>query len=359
MRLINFSITATRRRLRGTVAFALIISVCFGGVLGVSQVSHAEDTTSIAGAPSKNGAIDPTRSRLSYQVEPGQVISDEYIVINSGTSAAQVTLLATDAYNASDGTFALLLTAATPKDVGTWVNFSGAPTASFTLAAGEKRVVPFAINVPADASPGDHAGGLVVSSITDGDKVKIDRRVATRLYLRVKGDIQALLTISSVDAEYAPSLNPFDGRVNMTFTISNTGNVALGGQAATVVTGLFGIPLTNTDHAEIPELLPGNSRTMTITANGVGQWIVLNPTMTVTATVDDGAIKPSTLPSAQRSAVVFAMPWTLLLILLIGGGIYVYRRWRHRRNIKLSEAWSAYLESQEAQQAAGAGADKD
>lgn len=352
MRLFTLSPLRTRRPLFLAFAALLAFSVLACSVVTDSFSARAEDTAGIAGAPSDGGKIDQTRSRFSYQVEPGQVIQDEYLVSNSGSTASEVSVYATDAYNLDNGDYALLESNLAPQDVGTWVTFAdGSNRMVLSLAPGESRSLPFTVTVPADASPGDHAGGMIISSLTDSDQVKLDRRIATRLYLRVKGDVTALMTVSSISAEYVPSFNPFAGTTNIAFTITNNGNVSLGANAVATVKGLFGIPLSGIVRLEIPEMLPGTSRSMVVPVEGVGQWIFLNPTIGIVGTVDDDAINPGPLPTAERDVPLFVAPWALLIILALAAGVYFFIRWRRKRDLSRAQAWMEFMDSEEKRRA--------
>lgn len=352
MRLLSAEPRIRSLSLRAVIALVMGVALAMSSVTLGSLAAHAEDTAGIAGAPSDAGKVDQTRSRFSYQVEPGQVIQDEYLVSNSGSTSADVTVYATDAYNLANGDFGLLDSNLEPQDVGTWVTLDGgAKRVSLTLAPGESKVIPFTVSVPADASPGDHAGGMIISSLTDSAQVKLDRRIATRLYLRVKGDVTALMTVSSIAADYVPSFNPFAGTVNITFTLTNNGNVSLGASTASVVKGLFGIPLSGVSRTDVPEMLPGTSRTMTVSVEGVGQWIYLNPTVSIAGTIDEDAINPGPLPTAERDVPLFVPPLALLLIAAIAAGIYYFLRWRRKRDHARAEAWLEFMDAEEKRRA--------
>lgn len=65
------------------------------------------------------------------------------------------------------------------------------------MPAGKRADIPFEFKVPANATPGDHIGGLVASvrqteESADGQRPEVERRVAARVYLRVTGPVQAL-----------------------------------------------------------------------------------------------------------------------------------------------------------------------
>jgi hypothetical protein len=200
--------------------------------------------------------------------------------------------------------------------------------------------------VPADAGPGDHAGGLVVSSQKGDGQILVDRRVATRLYVRVPGELQPALTIANVSAEYRPEWNPFTGSTAVTFTVRNSGNVALGATMLVGAKAVFGIPAGTAQRQELPELLPGSTRTVTVVVPGTPQVGYLNPYVQLQPTVEKDALNPGPLALVSRDTLVPAVPWWLLVLIVLIAGFFLYRRWRRRSDGKRAEAWIAYTEEE-------------
>ena len=331
-------------RARSGAAALLIAAAIFGSA---ASPALADDVDGVGASPAADGAADQTRSRFSYQVEPGQTISDEYLVVNTGTTAQQVTVYATDAFNNDDGNFDLLGAAEAPTDAGSWVTFEGGVgRLVLDLLPEESRIVPFTVTVPADAAPGDHAGGIIASALSDSGQISLDRRVGVRLYVRVKGELQPSLSVSSMTASYEGSLNPFAGEVTMTMTVRNAGNVAMGATTINNVRGLFGIPLSGDVNIEIPELLPGTSRTVTTVVPGVGPWLLLSPHMSLVATIDDNAFNPGPLPRAERENTLFAVPWALLMLILVAAVVTAVVRIRRRANDRKAQEWMEYTEAE-------------
>jgi dihydroorotate dehydrogenase (fumarate) len=327
-------------------AIASIVLVLAG------SVAFAEESLSISASPADNGKIDQERSRFSYQLDPGQSVADEFFVQNTGTVEQAVSIYATDAFNSEDGGFALLDSSETPTDVGSWVVFEGGlGRLDITLAPGQSRVFSFTMTAPTEATPGDHVGGIVVSATSDAGQVVLDRRIATRLYARVKGDLTPLLAISAVDAAYTGDFfNPFGGTTTITTTLSNTGNVSLGANVLAGVNGLFGIPLAQFARLEVPELLPGTTRTYSFEVTGVGAWVYLNPYVKLVGTIDEDAINPGPMPTMERSVVLFVVPWHFLIALIVAGAVVVGLRARARSNEDRAAEWIAYAAAQSAQQ---------
>jgi dihydroorotate dehydrogenase (fumarate) len=329
------------------VAVGLAVMTAFSGSLAI-----AEETLSISAAPAANGAIDESRSSFSFQLEPGQSVADEYFVQNSGNVDQTISVYATDAFNSENGDFALLDTSDAPTDVGSWITFDGGlPRVDFTLKAGQSKIVGFSLAVPAEASPGDHAGGIVVSAQSEAGQVTLDRRVATRLYARIKGELVAQLSIGSLEALYdGEFFNPFGGTATITATVSNTGNVSLGADVVAGVNGIFGIPIAQAPAIEVPELLPGTTRTYTFEVTGVGAWVYLNPYVKLVGTIDPDALDPGELPSLERGVTLFVVPWHFLLLLVIVGVLMIQLRSRARINEQREKEWVAYAAAQAAQE---------
>ena len=306
----------------------------------------AEESDSISAAPAAGAEPDANRTRFSYQLEPGQSVDDAYFVRNSGTTVQEITVFATDAVTDVDGGFGMRATGDTPVDAGSWVRFADdASSVVLSLGPGESRVLPFSLTVPADARPGDHAGGVVASATTPGEQVSLERRVATRLYARVGGELQPAMTISSVAASYQPTLNPFSGTATVTYTVTNTGNVSLIPVTVVSVRGLFGIPMSSFERAELSEMLPGDVRTLSVSLDGVGQWVFLNPVIDLATSVDADAPSPGVLPKAQRDTVLFVVPWALLVVLAVAGIVWLIIRQRRNRNDARAREWAAHIEA--------------
>lgn len=334
-----------------SAALALIAAAAVS--LGLSSAGSARaddapapnDTIGISAAPQSADAASP-RSRFSYQMGPGQELDDVYVVTNVGSTPQSFTVFATDAFNTDEGGYGLLETGVAPTDAGAWVAFSGQPSVAVQLEPGASTEVPFRVAVPADARPGDHAAGLAVSALSNDGQVLVDRRVGTRLYVRVPGDLQPLLSIDGMSASYTPSLNPLDGETAVTFTVRNAGNVALAGRLKAEVRGLFGIGVSGEVGAEVDEMLPGSTRTVTTTVSGVGQWIYLSPAVTLYPSVDQQALNPGPLRSVSRDTVLFVVPWALLAALIIGLLVWGGLRLRRRIDDRRARAWVEYTEAE-------------
>lgn len=318
-------------------------------------VAHADDAESIAGGPCDDGGAADGRSRFTYDAVPGQQVSDCYLVKNTGTVAQQVTVYATDAFNTEAGDFALLDASAAPTDTGSWVSLEdGSARMQFELAAGASRPVRFTLTVPADAGPGDHAGGLIVSAQTPSDQILVDRRVGTRMYVRVPGDLQSLLNITGMTATYTPTLNPLDGTADVTLTVTNQGNVALAPTLVLSTKSFFGTELTERRLENLDELLPGASHTVTYSLGPVGQFVYVNAAASLYSRGDQTGTTSAVpdAPQVDRDAGMWAVPWILVGILVLAALAVLVGRWRRRRDDRRAAEWMAFTQAEAARTAA-------
>lgn len=340
--------TPLTRSLTTRLSRALAAAIILGSLVSLSAVStaRADDVDGISGAPADQVGADG-RLRFSYQVGPGQHVDDMYIVRNTGTTQQTMTVFATDAYNTDDGGYGLLNTNDAPVDAGSWVRFADGSTQQvIPLEPGQSQLVPFSVDVPADAAPGDHAAGIVISVMSPEGQVMVDRRVATRLYVRVPGDLQPSLTMGSIAASYTGKLNPFTGVASITVTLQNNGNIALSGDLVAGVNTYLGIAATTPVRLEVDELLPGSTRTLTFDVPGVAQLGYLNPYVRVQPTVDEGALDPGQMSEVSRDTVLVAIPWWLVILIGLALAVWLFLRIRGVRDERNAAEWIAFTEAE-------------
>ncbi|MEV5831070.1 DUF916 domain-containing protein [Spirillospora sp. NPDC052242] len=266
------------------------------------------------------------RDYFVYSVSPGQTVKDKVTVTNLGEAAQTFNVYATDAFNTADGSFALLTAAQKPTDVGTWIDFA---QDAYKVAPGETVDVPFTLTVPHDATPGDHGGGIVASvtrreATTGGRTVNVDRRVAARVYLRTAGPLRPALQVSALRTGYASE--PLGvGRMDVTYTVRNTGNVRVAAHAKVSAQGPFGIALGEPVERRIPELLPGGSYTFRERVGDVAPAGRLTASVLLSAT-DPRSGDPVDARPIVRRASLWHVPWVAALLLAGAVGWLIVRR---------------------------------
>jgi len=326
--------------IRRVVTVLVVLAALSCGFVGPALAQGVPPALTPPGEPGRNSwALTPTgtnpnepgsRPNLSYEVPPGQVVDDSVTVWNNSDHQMSFRVYATDAFTTPTGGFDLLTGAQKPIDVGAWVTVDNP---AFTLPANSRTELKLRLSVPADAAPGDHAAGVVASVTSgatddDGNQVTVDRRVGTRMYVRVQGPISPVLAVDAVNVAYRGTANPLgSGSFDVSYTVRNTGNIRLSARQRIATSGLFGVGAESRSPADLPELLPGAVVTLTETFDGVRPWVRLSGDVTIEPYSATATLDPP--PEAStRSAGAWAVPWTLvaLLVLLVAGLRFVRRR---------------------------------
>jgi hypothetical protein len=295
----------------------------------------ADDATwSVEPGGQENGG---GRSAFIYTLKPGQVFQDVVSVSNVSDVPLTFDLYATDAYNTKvDAAFALLDDGVPPVDAGSWVTLT---TNQITVQPNTRADIPFQVAVPQEATPGDHIAGIIAAADIPspqvdqtGATVQVRRRVATRMYVRVEGPVQADLQITQLQVDEQSALFPpltGSGQADITYEIRNTGNIRLTPTADLVVTGWFGRTIHRFEPHEIPELLPGGSVLVTESFTGLPPLEHLTAELTVTATPEPG--QPDLVVTGSASFWAVSWLFVLLLALIVLAVVLVVLRARRRR----------------------------
>lgn len=322
-------------RLRTRAAASVVLATSLLALLSFIAPSAARaDTTqppawSIDTVDSDRGT---DRQNFSYDVNPGDVITDSITVTNTGPGALTLTIYAADAFTTATGAVDILESGEPSVDAGTWV----APGAgSISLEPGASIDVPFTLTVPADATPGDHSAAIVASLLPGDstDQVKVERRLGLRIDMRVSGELAPTAEIRSLATNWgAAGFNPFaGGTTTVSYELVNTGNVRLASLEDLRLSGIGGAARVALTGGEIPELLPGSAVTITreVTSSAIGP---LNGALTVYLQPVGAFTDVPVAVTAELSA--FALPWSLVVLavvlLLLVAGI-VFWVWRRRR----------------------------
>ncbi|GAA2011278.1 WxL protein peptidoglycan domain-containing protein [Microbacterium ulmi] len=320
---------ATSPRLVPAVLLGLALAVLPG--IGVAA-DTGNVTWGVRAADNEHGS---ERRNYAYQLEGGQSLQDAITVTNHSDAPLSLDLYAADGFTTTSGELDLLPRSETSTGVGSWITLGAADV---VIEPGESRDVGFTVAVPADVPPGDYAGGVVTSLRHAGaaQGITVDRRLGIRVHLRVGGELAPRLLIENAGLTYDGALSPFDvGVATATFTVHNAGNARLAAGAAVTLSGPFGLfPATAQELAAIPELLPGDTWTIEVAVPGVVPAFLL--TADVAATPEVVAVASAdglpALDAVHAAATVWAVPWTLLvLVVLIAAGMTAWLRARRRR----------------------------
>jgi hypothetical protein len=146
--------------------------------------------------------------------------------------------------------------------------------------------------------------------------------------MRVAGTLNPSLTVSNIRFEHHGALAPWvPGRGSVRYTVTNEGNTRLQAKQEVRVAGPLGILAATDRPDDLPELLPGSSRTLRTTVDGA--WPAVRVTARVTlepyaSAEDQAGPQPSAVPAAGTRST-WALPLgqvavvvLLLVVLLVG-----------------------------------------
>lgn len=290
------------------------------------------------------------RVSLRHDLDPGQSVDDQLVLTNHGDTDATFRVYASDGVITEEGQFDIRSASHQPEDSGAWIDFGDSigPDSLVEVGAGQSTEIDLTINVPEDATPGDHPAGIVAaigSSEAAAGQLAVESRVGARLHLKVNGEVQPVLSLDNVDSNFRGSWNPFvPGTVETSMTVTNTGNVRLGAVAETTLGGVFGLLESSSEQQTWRELLPGDSIELQLEQQRVWPliWVGGQATLYPQVVGEDthGQIMPVT-----ESVWSLAIGWSqLALLLVIAGIIYLVVRGRKQRQTKREEELAAAVE---------------
>jgi hypothetical protein len=148
--------------------------------------------------------------------------------------------------------------------------------------------------------------------------------------------IGGVLFTSGLTMNYTPSINPLDGRVDMRFSVRNAYKKAVDGKAIFWVTAWFGNTVGHQVEVSVPDIKPGETRMVTATIRGVGQWGILTGHATF---IPPKSLDQVSLTAVTRTGTVVYVPW-FPAVCLAGGSAF----WFAVRRRGLSEFFAMWVQ---------------
>ena len=254
-----------------------------------------------------------------FTLAPGAAVEANAIVSNHTDAAVTLLNYAVDGQSTAQGAFALAAQADAQSNVGSWVTLGAE---AITVPANSDLSVPFRLNVPLTATPGDYAGGIIIQSppiqgettTSTGDaalRLDVIQRQGVRIYLTVAGNATTRLSHGGLNWERSGDA------VSFTLPIQNTGNTILYPKASLSLNSVIGA--TTELQFETPEsILPGATLT-------------LQATLPQAAFIQLGSADATLVSEAgaERLSTAFSyVPWWIILIGLVLVLVLVFGAWR-------------------------------
>lgn len=258
---------------------------------------------------------------FSPQLTPGKTVTDSVTVSNLSASPLAFDLFAADAFNTPGGGLSLRRKVDPVEGLGAWIHLAHS---GIIVPAHGSAAVPFVIVVPANATPGDHVGGIVAEQTTGtraaqgSVPINVVQAVGVRVYGRVRGPLVSRLGVRppqlSLHHTTAALFGASTGAV-VTVHVANKGNVVLTPLARLRVSGTFGSAMTRT--FSVGPLLPGEAvtRHFTVSVRAAGE-------------VTSEVFVYATGAHASSSSSQWSIPWGLLGAVLLVLLLLVFTVWR-------------------------------
>jgi hypothetical protein len=284
-------------------------------------------------APDAAGA---GRTLFDFSARPGQSIDDAFTLSNSTGHAIHFDVYPADAYDIpSGGGFALRGAGQHNVGVGAWIHLPASVAHGYTLPARTAATVPFTVAVPADATPGDHAGGIVALDVTgaptSGSHVQfqVRRGVGVRVYLHVLGPVRPGLAVTGIEPRASVPPLAFatgSGSADVRFDVVNTGNTLFSRvRVQAYATDAFGDTVKTFRPTVLTAVLPGSHETVT---EPTWRGLPFAGPVTVHVHVTASGV------DRTASSGFWVVPWLLVAVVVVavaGVAFWWTRRRRRRR----------------------------
>lgn len=212
-----------------SLTFLFIISAV---LLGISTplYLHAQGSTGLRIQP----AI------IEERVDPGQTFSSVLRATNLGSETKTFYILKRNISHISSAGTPIFVgeeEEVTGFEVTSWIKIS---FESITIAVGKTKEIPFSIEVPEDATPGGHFGGIFLSLTPQRPEetgIGIGYQVGTIINLRISGEIFEEAQIREFRTDKAIYRKP---EVTFITRVKNAGNVLIRPRGPLDITDFFG-----------------------------------------------------------------------------------------------------------------------
>ncbi len=322
---------------------ALLLTVGLGVVPAAPAGAASNGTWSVYPTTPPGGT---SRVVFSSQLTPGETVDDSVTVSNISATPLSFDLYAADAFNTPGGGLSLRRRIDPIEGIGAWIHLAHS---SVIVPAHGSVAIPFVMVVPADATPGDHVGGIVAEETTGTPSslgsvpIKVVQAVGVRVLGRVRGPLVARVAVQSPHLavnQTAASLFGASTDAVVTVRVENHGNVVLTPIAHLQVTGTFGSSAART--FAVGPLLPSEAvtRHYTISVSAAGD-LEAQVSVAAAGTHATAATSQWTLPWGLVGVVVLVLILVVLTLL----------RWRRRRRRRTESTPAVTPESTVAAQA--------
>lgn len=288
----------------------LIFIMLVASLFSVHEAMANTDEPSVKGL-----ALAPIRTELL--VSPGETVGRKLQLTNYSDTQMTVRLDAEE-FGVVNQQYDYSFDA--QSDVSKWVSFDS-PTVN--LEPGKSSIVSYAVRVPQNAEPGGRYISLFASNDiqTAPGEIHTEQRIASLLYLTVKGDVTRIGSLKSLKSPVV-----FDGYEPWKLVVANTGTAHFRSKYTVSVRNIF-------DNSEVASR-SGDSLVLPHTTRAISaQMPVLKYVGVYRAVYTVGL---GDAPAAKREFIIYFLPkqsyvpLASLTVIVIAGISYVVWKLRQR-----------------------------
>ena len=136
-------------------------------------------------------------------------------------------------------------------------------------------------------------------------------------------DTDGVFYVSGVTATPVTDFGPGGGDIVLAFTQKNVTTAPVTSHLKFWVTNVFGMQLAAIDDVAVTDLAPAETRTVTATLEGVGQWTVFTGHVLLTPPSE---VRGTALEPVSRDSLIVIPPYFLLVVLASGGALALVLR---------------------------------
>lgn len=266
-------------------------------------------------------SISPVTFDLSGN--PGDTVTNEIMIRNSGSDPAEVSVEAQDFVATGEEGEVTLEDRNDSYSLSKWIQVD---SSKFELQGGQSKAVKFVIRIPYNAEPGGHYASVFAHlSPTNGNAQSgslVGQKIASLVLLRVGGNAKEDAKI----AGFTTSMDSYEaGPVDFNIRIQNTGSVHIKPKGIIAITDIFGKKIADVP-VEQKNVLPDATRHMTAKWENVPTFGKFTASLLTYYGTDNKQITAAT--------TFWIIPWKLILVwsLVIIAVIVVL--WLGRKRLK-------------------------
>jgi hypothetical protein len=265
------------------------------------------------------GSTGPGRPLFDFSLKAGHEARDAFTLANDSPQPLEFDIYPADAYDiTAGGGFALRGYGQKNVEVGSWITLPKSLSSTYRLAADTQVTIPFTVSVPADATPGDHAGGIVALEASpsngagSGVHFSVRQGVGVRVYLHVLGRVHPRLVVEDLKSDASVPPGAFltgSSRAGVTFDVVDTGNTIYPSVSVRAfATNVFGQKVRTFRTVHLAAVLPGSREAIT-----EPEWSPLPLAGPVTVHVQLVA----TRVDHKYTSSFWVVPWLLIAMVLV------------------------------------------